>query len=391
MRLTLASPAAASVQPASFRSRSGPSLRRVMRAATLPRCLNAMGVDGTMGCVLQKSASCHAPIRLGVLGTGRVVTYGLLQPSRQMLGMEVRSVASRSPERARAFATANGIPHAFGCYEDLLTDDSINAVYIALPPALHSHWTHRAIEMGKHVLCEKPLGVNAEGVQQAIRHAEQTDLVLQEAMHIRQSRLLRRGKEILASKALGAPLQVGSYFRHPDVPMKPDDFRLDYELGGGACLDFGCYAVAGVRYVLGEEPSVISARCECIAPQVDRWMQAKVKFPSGANGTIECGFRGSFSVLFGLTVKCEQGSMTLDLQSGLTYTTGVQAVREPNPGDWTYKLELEEFARRACGHRSSMLPESDPVGTARVLDAMYESAGLAPRCEMASNDIDRCV
>src|SRR5262245_8620858 len=99
-------------------------------------------------------------IRVGVLGTARVVSYGLVQPAQDLPGLRVEAVASRSLERAHAFAASQGIGRSFGSYQALLDDDAIDAVYIALPTALHPEWVRRALEAGKHVLCEKPLTAN---------------------------------------------------------------------------------------------------------------------------------------------------------------------------------------------------------------------------------------
>ena len=113
-------------------------------------------------------------IRVGVLGTARVVPYGLLQPAKETQGVHVIGIASRTPQKAAEFAARHGIQRGFGCYEALLEATAIDAVYIALPPALHFDWARRAIEAGKHVLCEKPLAENAQLAQELTLFAGQT-------------------------------------------------------------------------------------------------------------------------------------------------------------------------------------------------------------------------
>ena len=110
-------------------------------------------------------------VRFGVLGTARVVSYGLLAPARETLGVEVRGIASRTLQKAEEFAAIYGIKQGFGSYEALLKSRDIDAVYIALPPALHYDWARRAIEAGKHVLCEKPLAENAQLAQELMLSA----------------------------------------------------------------------------------------------------------------------------------------------------------------------------------------------------------------------------
>src|SRR5271156_5480862 len=124
-------------------------------------------------------------IRIGVLGAARVVEYALLAPSREIPGVEVTAIASRTPGKAEEYALKHGIQHGFDSYEALLESSTIDSVYIALPPALHYHWVRRAIEAGKHVLCEKPLAANAQLAEELASCARQYGRVLLEAMHIR--------------------------------------------------------------------------------------------------------------------------------------------------------------------------------------------------------------
>jgi predicted dehydrogenase len=214
-------------------------------------------------------------IRIGVLGTARVVSYGLVAPARETPAIEVTAIASRSQQKAQEFAKTYGIPKAFGSYRELLDCTDIDAVYVALPTALHYEWARRAIEAGKHVLCEKPLAANADLAQKLATCAKQHDRVLLEGMHMRYSTQLRRQRELVASGQFGRLLRIESCFRSPFARMAQGDFRTNFDLGGGVALDLGCYAVSCMRYVAGEEPEVVSVRHKCFSPQVDRWMRAE--------------------------------------------------------------------------------------------------------------------
>jgi predicted dehydrogenase len=319
-----------------------------------------------------------AVLRFGVIGTARVVSYGLVQPARSVPDLQVEAVASRSIEKARSFASLHTIPLAFGSYEQLLDDKSIDAVYIALPTALHAEWVRKALEAGKHVLCEKPLTSTAEAAQELEECAREHNRVLQEGMHVRYLRKLERQRELVASGDLGRPLRMEAYFRAPRIPMSDNDFRLCFELGGGAGLDLGCYAVSCLRYVAGGEPEVLAARHRRAAAQVDRWMRAKCRLPSGADGVIECGFRGWYLPRVGVEVSCERGWVKWD-KDGLVVKRGGRVAHEPLPNDWTFQLQLEAFAKRTRGEPSAAPPPGDAVANARVLDAMYKAAGLLPR------------
>jgi predicted dehydrogenase len=318
-------------------------------------------------------------IRFGVLGTARVVPYGLLTPAKETPGVKVIAVASRAPQKAQEFAARYGIERGFGSYEALLDCSDIDAVYIALPPALHCEWARRAIEAGKHVLCEKPLAQNAQLAQELTLSAKRHGRVLVEGMHIRYLDRLRRQRELVGGGELGRLLRIEACLRTPYMRMAKNDFRLRFELGGGAALDLGCYAVSCLRYVAGEEPEVLSARHKRSSPQVDRWMRAMLRFPSGAEGVVEFGFRGLYAPRVSLVATCEDGWVKWEGEEGLAHEKNGNVVHESFPKKSTFHLQLEEFVKSVRGEESNALPSYDAVLTARVLDAMYEKAGLPLR------------
>jgi predicted dehydrogenase len=320
----------------------------------------------------------HSVIRIGVLGTARVVPYGLLAPAKETQGVEVTAIASRTQEKAEEFAARHGIQHRFGSYQALLESKVIDAVYIALPTALHYEWGRRALEAGKHVLCEKPLAENAQLAQDLFQLAGRRSLVLVEAMHILGLEKLRRQRELVAGAELGRLLHIESCFRTPYVPFRKGDFRLSYDLGGGAALDVGCYAVSCLRYVAAEEPEVLTVSHRCTRPQIDRWMRATVRFSSGVDGVIEFGFRGFYLPRDGVVATCEKGRIKWD-GKGLVLEKQGKEIREPLRQPSTYQRQLESFAKRVRGEKSDDPPPDDAVLTARVLDTLYREAGLALR------------
>ena len=316
-------------------------------------------------------------IRIGVLGTARVVPYALLAPAKEMQDVEVTAIASRAMHRAEAFAARHGIQHRFGSYEALPGAREIDAVYIALPPALHYEWARRAIEAGKHVLCEKPLAVNATQARELVILAKQHGRVLVEAMHVRYLDRLRRQRELVAGGELGRVLRINSCFRTPFTPMPRDDFRRRSELGGGATLDVGCYAVSCLRYVAGEEPEVLTVEHRCRSHSVDRWVRAALRFPSGVEGKVEFGTQGFYMPRIGVEVACENGWIKWD-GKGLIYKKSDKVIQEAILTQSTYRLQLEAFAKRIRGDQSNAPAPEDAVLTARVLDAIREKAGLEP-------------
>jgi predicted dehydrogenase len=197
-------------------------------------------------------------------------------------------------------------------------------------------------------------------------------------MHIRYLGQLRRQRELVASGEFGRLLRVESCFRATYARMAEGDFRMSFELGGGAALDLGCYAVSCLRYVAGEEPEIVSVRHKCASPQVDRWMRADCRFPSGAAGVVECGFRGFYTPRVGVVVTCQGGSIKWG-GKGLVCKKNGQVIEEPIATTLTFQLQLEAFAKSIRGEESDALSPEDSVMTARVLDAMYNKAGLALR------------
>jgi predicted dehydrogenase len=317
-------------------------------------------------------------VRIGILGAARVVPGALLDPARQTPGVEVEAVAARSLNRARAFATAHGIPRAYGSYDEMLADPAVDAVYIALPPSLHLPWVVRALQAGKHVLCEKPLAPNADDAAALAEAAMRHGRTLLEGMHVRYLAVLQRQRDLVKGGEFGRLLEIDAWFRAPRIQMAEGDFRLRADMAGGSALDLGCYAVSCLRYVAGEEPIVTSVRRRLAAPGVDRWMKAQLRFPSGARGRVECGFRGFYRAKVGVSVSLERGTIAWD-KSGLVHRKDGRIVREPQPPNWTFQRQLQAFARRIRGEVSDALPLEDSVATARVIDAIYQKAGLELR------------
>ena len=189
---------------------------------------------------------------MGTLGSSRISLPALIEPAASVPEVTVAAVAARDKSRADAFALRHGIPTAYGSYEELLADPDIDAIYNPLPNSQHGPWTLQAIAAGKHVLCEKPFASNADEAAQVADAAAASGLVVMEAMHYRYHPLTRRLSELVAELGPVQHLQCWTSFAIAD----PDDIRYDFDLGGGALMDGGCYAIDCLR-LLGAsgEPS----------------------------------------------------------------------------------------------------------------------------------------
>jgi predicted dehydrogenase len=335
--------------------------------------------------------SSERTIRFGVLGTGRVVQYGLLRPAHGLPGVEVSAVASRFLDKASRYASAHGIPRAWAGYQTLLDDEEIDAVYNALPNSLHCQWTIRALEAGKHVLCEKPIAANAGEATQMAAAAQRTGLVLAEAFHWRYHPLAARMKGIVDSGELGSIRHFEGVIRIPIRSREDSQCRLD--LAGGATMNCGCYVVNMLRFLSGAEPEVVEARATVDPAGVDQTMIARFAFADGRTGKMICSHKWPALPQITARVTGEHGELRVwnpivphvghrVLGRGLhwlTVRTRDRSRREHVAGDSTYRYQLRAFADAI--RRSVVLPTGpgEAVANMRVIDSIYRSAGLAPR------------
>lgn len=232
------------------------------------------------------SRSAETPLRWGVLSTANIGRAAVIPAIRASSNGVLSAVASRSLERARTFAEANGIPRALGSYEALLDDPDVEALYIPLPNSMHLEWTVRALEAGKHVLCEKPLGLGARECLDMDRVARAHGVRLMEAFmyrfHPRTERLL----EMVRSGAVGEVRMIRSAFTFR--LRRTDDIRLDPDLGGGALRDVGCYCVNVSRTVAGTEPMAVQASARWTERGVDEALTGTLFFADGLVARFDC-------------------------------------------------------------------------------------------------------
>jgi predicted dehydrogenase len=295
----------------------------------------------------------------------------------------VVAVAARDRARAEAFARRHHIPRVHDSYEALLADPEIDAVYNPLPNGLHAEWTLRALDAGKHVLCEKPLTANAAEAEQVAAAADRTGLVVMEAFHYRYHPLAHRMVEVVRSGEIGAVRHVEASLCFP-LP-RFSDIRYRYDLAGGALMDAGCYAVHMVRLLGGEEPVVRSARAKLHDPLVDRAMTAELAFPSGHTGRIRASMWSSSLLRVAARVVGDAGELRVFNPFGphhfhrLTVRSPLGRQRERFGRRPTYEYQLEAFCDAVLDGRPTLTPPADSVANMRVIDAIYAAAGLPPR------------
>ena len=231
------------------------------------------------------------PLRIGVLGAAgiaRLFITGVAPSAR----VKVVAVASRSDVKAQAFASEYGIEKSYGSYEALLADPDIDAVYVPLPNGLHAQWSIRAAEAGKHILCEKPLAVNAEQARAMFDAARDNSVRLVEAYPYRAQPQTLKLRELLDAREIGALQFVQASFAV--VFNDPQNIRMFPELGGGALLDAGSYVTSFIRMVAGERPARVSAVSHWLDSGVDNATAATMEFPSGLVAQLSCSFSAAY-------------------------------------------------------------------------------------------------
>jgi predicted dehydrogenase len=309
------------------------------------------------------------PVRWGLLSTARI-NEAILDGAAQSDRTHVVAVASRDSSRAEEYAREHGLERAHGSYEALLEDPEVDVVYISLPNSLHVEWSIRALEAGKHVLCEKPMDRRTEAVERAFDTAERAGRLLMEAFMYRHHPQTRKAAELVRDGAIGELRQLRSQF---SFTLADDaDVRMLPELDGGALMDVGCYCISMQRLLAGE-PQLVFGRQRTSAIGVDAGFVALLDFGDGVFGEFHCGFdlpEGNGLEAIGSTgklvvpdpVRCRDPHVEVDGER-----VDVEDVDR-------YFLQVENFSAAVRGEAEPLLGRADALGQVRVIEALYRSA-----------------
>jgi D-xylose 1-dehydrogenase (NADP+, D-xylono-1,5-lactone-forming) len=297
-----------------------------------------------------------------------------LAGARQAAGVEVVAVASRDGKKAEGYAREHGIERAHGSYESLLADADVEVVYISLPNSLHLAWTVRALEAGKHVLCEKPLGRRAADVRAAFDVAEREGRLLMEAFMYRHNPQTLRLMELIAEGAIGRLRLVRSAFSFSSRDAA--DIRLSTELDGGALMDVGCYCVNATRLIAGE-PRRVQAEQVVGGDGVDVSFVATMRCQGDVVAHFDAGI--AMAARDELEVVGEEGSLFLD-DPWHCREPVIEVRRERGverlalEAHDSYGLEAENMSAAVRGHGVPLLGRTDAVAQATAIEALYEAA-----------------
>jgi predicted dehydrogenase len=333
-------------------------------------------------------------LRWGVLGVARIATVKVIPAMQRGELTEIAAIASRQSERAETAALELGIPKAYGSYDDMLADPDIDAVYNPLPNHLHVAWSIRAAEAGKHVLCEKPIGMNAGEARDLIAARDRTGVVIGEAFMVQVHPQWERAVELVRGGDIGKLRAMVGSFGYFNV--KPENIRNIPQFGGGALMDIGCYPIKTSRMIFGEEPRRVSAIMDRHAVLgTDILTSAILEYPSG-----QCIFTCATQIVPNQSIQILGATGRIDIEIPFNAVPGrVSRIRIDDGSDITgaaikleefppcdqYTIQGDRFSQAILEHSAPPVPLEDSLHNMAVIDAVVRAAKSGrweePRCE----------
>jgi len=322
-------------------------------------------------------------IRWGVLGYARIAREAVIPAIQRSSNSVFYAMASRHESKLSESRAQFPGSAVFADYDELLRDPNVDAVYIPLPNSLHREWTIRAAEHGKHVLCEKPLALDAAQCREMTAASAANHVLLMEAFMYRYTDRTRKVLDVLRADALGEIKFITSTFRF--MLADPASIKFKPELGGGSLYDVGCYPVNFIGMVINEitrgqpggaMPEAISAQCTR-SGGVDIIYSALLKYPSGLIASLNSGFntqRGVASEIVGTRGALEIPDTFSDNPGNLTLTTGEERCEISVEGSDRYLLEVEDFADTIVQGRAPRLSLAETQRNMEIMDRLHAAA-----------------
>lgn len=310
----------------------------------------------------------------GVLGAGFIANRAMLPAIQQSANARVLALASHDEQRGRECCQRYGIERVYTAYEALLADPDVQVVYIALPNSLHREWAIRAAHAGKHVLCEKPLALNAAEADEIISTCHSLKVLLMEAVMYRFHPRMQALKHMIAAGEVGDVRFIHTAFSFPfDAPA---NYRAFPQFGGGALLDIGSYCVNAVHWLVGSEPTAIHPVFSYSHNAIDVSTSAILEFGSQVAAHIQCSFNAAEHQVIEVVGTRAAITASLAFTSWRDDTTALHIQRgavferrEFAPAD-PYRLMVEHFTECVLGKTKLLYPPEDGRNTLRVLDVL---------------------
>lgn len=328
-------------------------------------------------------------LRWGILGCAAIAKRAVIPGIRESQLNELAAIASRDEDKAKETAASEGIPVAYGSYEALLADASIDAVYVPLPNHLHREWTIRAAEAGKHVLCEKPIALDVRETEEMVAACAKHGVKLAEAFMYRHHpryamiRDLIAGGEIGQLRGLHGEFTFNGSANHANVR-----FRKDW--GGGSIYDIGVYPINAARHVLGLEPEAVTVQA-FFSPEhddVDMMASGLLEFPGHIGLTFACGMwaagKNTLEII-GTDGRIEVPSAYVakpDASANFFVVRGGERREVEVPHVNQYAVQADDFARSVLYGEPQRFEPDDSIRNMRVVDACLESARRRARVSL---------
>ena len=317
-------------------------------------------------------------LRWGLLSTARI-NRSVITPIRVSKKSELLAVASRSQEKASLYASEWGIPHFYSNYEDLLADPEIDVIYNSLPNALHAEWSIKAMQMGKHVLCEKPLTTNIRDADAVIKASKKNGKIITEAFMYRHHPQTILVKQMLDNGEIGNLQMIRGLFCFYNT--RPLDIRFDLALGGGSVWDVGCYPISYACYLTDKEPVEVFGYQVTGPTGIDLLYVGQLLFPDGVISQFECSFITPYKVQMEITG--DKGRITIPdpFKPGkrtkiFLQQNGKEQIIRVN-GQELYQGEIEDFENSILFGTPPRINLEDSRRNIATIEALYKSVQLS--------------
>jgi predicted dehydrogenase len=317
-------------------------------------------------------------MQFGTLSISGHFLNRILPALRNSKTVTMHGIASRDPEKAKEHARIHKIPKAYTSYDELIHDGDIEAVYIPLPNNLHAEWIKKCADHGKHILCEKPLAMDAAEASEAVSYAEEKGVYVMEAFMYRFHPQWERAEAIIHSGEIGTLRSIHTYFGYNNRNAK--DIRNIKSTGGGALYDIGCYAISSARFLIGREPS----RALCLI-ETDPSFETDI-LTSGVLdfGNIRSLFTVGTQIFNGQRVEAygTDGILTIELPFNARPDIAETIIVRNGTGERTeklgpadqYRIQFERFAESVREGKSVPTPPSDAIANMKAIDALFKSS-----------------
>jgi len=329
-------------------------------------------------------------LRFGIMSTARIARNAMIPGILKSERCEVKAVASRNKEKAAELAKRYHIDRYYGCYDELLLDPDIDAVYIPLPNHLHKIWSIKAAEAGKHVLCEKPAALTEADVREMADAAKAHDVLFAEAFMYRYHPKYARVREIIESGEIGELRGIHGSFTFNNASDK-GNVRYSQEMGGGSIYDVGCYPISAARMIYGQEPRAVTAHAFFSEEHdgVDMMVHGMMEFGNGLGLTFECGMwtypRCSLEISGTegrIELPCAFGWERMEHMSQICIHTP-KGSREEKVGIYNhFALQVDAMAAAVMDGIPLPYGPDDSIRNIRAIEACLRSARTSSRIEI---------